>query len=227
MVGRDENATLSDWSSFLSYFQSIRCSQMSCTVARHVPSFKVQSLIRDCLPCPTSYLLPFLCTCCVFLFAAVLLQPICAFPCLDFHHFLLSYHVSLPLLKKILKKTSLVSVLSILRGIPWPLTHHSPLLLLPTRLPSAHFLVLTSLSIRALRVLCTSSPSLSISAFKCSFCSVSSCTFLSFSCSRSLRLFLADKYDDDVRCMEEAKEDKAPLDLSLVLLLRFPRREDG
>lgn len=27
--------------------------------------------------------------------------------------------------------------------------------------------------------------------------------------------------------MEEAKEDKAPLALSLVVLLRFPRREDG
>lgn len=90
-----------------------------------------------------------------------------------------------------------------------------------------HFLVLTSLSIRALRVLCTSSPNLSISAFKRSFCSVSSDTFLSFSCSLSLRLFLADKYDVEVRCVEEAKEDKAPLDLSPVLLLRFPRREDG
>lgn len=56
-----------------------------------------------------------------------------------------------------------------------------------------HFLVLTSLSIRALRVLCTSSPSLSISAFKRSFCSVSSCTFLSFSCSLSLRLFLVEE----------------------------------
>ncbi len=55
-----------------------------------------------------------------------------------------------------------------------------------------HFLVLTNLSIRALRVLCTSSPSLSISAFKRSFCSVSSCTFLSFSCSLSLRLFLVE-----------------------------------
>lgn len=56
-----------------------------------------------------------------------------------------------------------------------------------------HFLVLTSLSIRALRVLWTSSPSLSISAFKRSFCSVSSCTFRSFSCSLSLRLFLVDE----------------------------------
>ena len=81
--------------------------------------------------------------------------------------------------------------------------HLSPPLLIPILLdlspsipifhPVSHFLVLTSLSIRALRVLCTSSPSLSISAFKRSFCSVSSCTFLSFSCSLSLRLFLADE----------------------------------
>lgn len=90
-----------------------------------------------------------------------------------------------------------------------------------------HFLVLTSLSIRALRVLCTSSPSLSISAFKRSFCSVSSCTFFSLSCSLSLRLFFADDKDGDLCCVEEANGDKALLSLSLVVLLRFPRQEDG
>lgn len=82
---------------------------------------------------------------------------------------------------------------------------------------------------------CTSSPNLSISAFKRSFCSVSSCTFRSFSCSLSLRLFLADKYedeeDDDVaqRCCDweeeeaPAGDDEAPSGPSL--RRRLPGRE--
>lgn len=94
-------------------------------------------------------------------------------PFLSKRHFMTTFlHLSPPLLIPILSDLSSFT----------PVFHSFP-----------HFLVLTSLSIRALRVLCTSSPSLSISAFKRSFCSVSSCTFLSFSCSLSLRLFLADE----------------------------------
>lgn len=84
-----------------------------------------------------------------------------------------------------------------------------PLIPLSSLLFFLHFLVLTSLSIRALRVLCTSSPSLSISAFNLSFWSVSSCTFLSFSCSLSLLLFFAEVEDE---CEpEEGKDRELPL----------------
>lgn len=140
-------------------------------------------------------------------FAAMLLQPLPSPP--PFHslpslkslsHFSLCQVPAFPPLTPhntpYLQSTSLVCVSC---RIPMTISHLSPpppaptLLNLPPVTPPPHFLVLTSLSISALRVLCTSSPSRSISAFKRSFCSVSSCTFLSFSCSLSLRLFLAEE----------------------------------
>lgn len=158
------------------------------------------------LPLPLNMLCLFICR------NAVAALSLCACSSLDFHHFPASCHLKLlsfpnPKKKKkspCLQNISLVSILSLSkRHFMTTLIHLSPPLLIPilSDLSSftpvfhsfPHFLVLTSLSIRALRVLCTSSPSLSISAFKRSFCSVSSCTFLSFSCSLSLRLFLADE----------------------------------
>lgn len=153
------------------------------------------------LPFPLYMLCLFICR------NAVAAPSLCACSSLDFHHFPASCH---------LKRLSFPQKITLLtkyifgfhpflskRHFMTTLLHLSPPLLIPilSDLSSftpvfhsfPHFLVLTSLSIRALRVLCTSSPSLSISAFKRSFCSVSSCTFLSFSCSLSLRLFLADE----------------------------------
>lgn len=133
----------------------------------------------------------------------MLLQPIFSIPSsLDFHYFL-HFYFSVP------KTLTYEKFLWFsFQKFPNQHLHLSPPLLfflivedpffcslffLPSCLLPLHFLVLTSLSIRALRVLCTSSPSLSISAFKRSFCSVSSCTLRSFSCSLSLRLFLVDE----------------------------------
>lgn len=140
-------------------------------------------------------------------FAAMLLQPLpsppCSLPCPHSNHFLTSHWVKLPPSPPHTSQHALFAKYIFgLRILPYPDDHFTPV---PTAArsnsaePAArhstppHFLVLTSLSISALRVLCTSSPSLSISAFKRSFCSVSSCTFLSFSCSLSLRLFLAEE----------------------------------
>lgn len=145
---------------------------------------------------------------CLFCRNAVAAPSPCSLSSPDFNDFLSSLHVKLspfPNNTPYLQSTSLVSIFSCLRGISWlpfyTYPHHCwfhfcwtcHLLLWSSKPSFPHFLVLTSLSIRALRVLCTSSPSLSISAFKRSFCSVSSCTFLSFSCSLSLRLFLAEE----------------------------------
>ena len=79
--------------------------------------------------------------------------------------------------------------------------------------------MLTSLSIRALRVLCTSSPRRSISDFRRSFCSDSSCTLLSFSCSLSFLLFFTEEEEEE-REPEERKGE------GVLLLLRLPRWEE-
>lgn len=158
------------------------------------------------LPFPLNMLCLFICR------NAVAALSLCACSSLDFHHFPASCHLKLlsfyPPPPKKKKSPCLQNIFGFhpflsKRHFMTTLLNLSPPLLIPilSDLSSftpvfhsfPHFLVLTSLSIRALRVLCTSSPSLSISAFKRSFCSVSSCTFLSFSCSLSLRLFLADE----------------------------------